>query len=296
MRTSGKLKQSEEWLQKALKLVPNDPDIRLLLAKVYELTNRESQAVTALENTLKKYPDHLRSLYQLALYYSKIQDPSSQEKAAEYMARVVSVLPGNIAATLRLVELLLQGESLGDALQQLEIIQQTLPRLPDGSHDLFRRIMELMQNGETKNAYKPVIMLHNLMKPTSIYQAALKELRGTSGPVAGAPVYRFLGTKIPVSDKTVQIPGTLIYRNVMESSGFNVISDEKSISQRDEYAPLIMALGDYDSDGDQDLFVSKWSDIENTCYQYLFNNDQGIFSDHAIKAVSYTHLTLPTKA
>ena len=110
MRTSGKLKQSEESLQKALKLVPNDPDIRLLLAKVYELTNRESQAVTALENTLKKYPDHLRSLYQLALYYSKIQDPSSKEKAAENMARVVDILPGNIAATLRLVELLLQGE------------------------------------------------------------------------------------------------------------------------------------------------------------------------------------------
>ena len=36
MRMSGKLKQSEEWLQKALELVPNDPDIRLLLAKVYE--------------------------------------------------------------------------------------------------------------------------------------------------------------------------------------------------------------------------------------------------------------------
>ena len=126
MRTSGKLKQSEEWLQKALKLVPNDPDIRLLLAKVYELTNRESQAVTALENTLKKYPDHLRSLYQLALYFSKIQDPGSQGKAAEYMARVANALPGNIAATLRLIELLLQSENPGDALQQLEILQNNI--------------------------------------------------------------------------------------------------------------------------------------------------------------------------
>ena len=69
------------------------------------------------------------------------------------MARVANVLPGNITATLRLIELLLQGESPGDALQQLEILQQTLPRLPDGSHDLFRRILELMQNGKTKNAF-----------------------------------------------------------------------------------------------------------------------------------------------
>jgi hypothetical protein len=284
MRMSGQLEQSEEWLQKALKLVPNDPDIRLLLAKVYELTNRKLQAVAALENTLKTHPDHLRSLYQLALYYSKIQDPSSKKKAAENMAQVVGILPGNIAATLRLIELLLQGENPGEALQQLEIFQQTLPRLPDGSHDLFRRILELLKKGETENAYTPVIMLHNLMKPTSIYQGSLKELRGTSGPVSGAPVYRFLGTIIPDRYKTGQIPGTLIYRNVTESSGFNVISNEKSISQKGEYIPLIMALGDYDSDGDQDLFVSKWSDIENTCYQYLFNNDQGIFLDHAVKA------------
>ena len=178
---------------------------------MYELTNREPQAVSTLENTLKKHPNHIRTLYQLALYYTKMQDLQIRERAADYLAQVVNALPANVAASLRLIEVFLNSEMPGDALQQMEIIQQTLPRLPDGSLELFQKILELIRNGEAKKAYTPVIMLHNLMKPTSIYQAALKELRGTSGPVAGAPVYRFLSTQFPARDKTVQIPGTLTY-------------------------------------------------------------------------------------
>ena len=283
MRMSGELDQSEEWLQKALKLAPDDPDIRLLLAKVHELTNREPQAVSTLENTLKKHPDHIRTLYQLALYYTKMQDLQIRERAADYLTQVVNALPGNVAASLRLIELLLHSEMPGDALQQMEIIQQTLPRLPDGSLELFQKTLELIRNGEANKAFTPVIMLHNLMKPTSIYQAGIKELRGTNGPVAGAPVYRFLGTQLPARDKTVQIPGALTYKNVTESSGFNVISTDESPDLDDEYAPLIMALGDYDSDGDHDLFVSYWSADENTSRQYLFSNNQGIFSNQEDK-------------
>ena len=38
-------------------------------------------------------------------------------------------------------------------------------------------------------------MLHNLMKPTNLYKEHLKRLRGTKGPIAGNPIYRFLNTK-----------------------------------------------------------------------------------------------------
>jgi len=138
MRMSGKLDKSEEWLQKALKLVPDDPDIRLLLAKVHELTNRETQAVTTLENTLKKHPDHIRTLYQLALYYTNVKDVQARDRAVNCLVQVVNALPANVAASLRLIELLLQSDESDGALQQMEIIQQTLPRLPDGSPELFQ--------------------------------------------------------------------------------------------------------------------------------------------------------------
>ena len=49
MRMSGELQQSEEWLQKALLLAPDHPDILFLLAKVYELTGRHPKAKVAYE-------------------------------------------------------------------------------------------------------------------------------------------------------------------------------------------------------------------------------------------------------
>ena len=281
MRMSGKLDQSEEWIQKALELAPANPDIRLLLAKVYELTNRQSLAIDILENTLNKHPDHIQTLYQLALYYTKIKNIESRQKAVECLSSVVSALPANVAASLRLIELLLRLDEPYDALEQMEIIQQSLPRLPEGSIIVFQESMELMRNQNTQQAYTSIIMLHNTMKPTSIYQASIKELRGTSGPVAGAPVYRFLSTRLPMTNKTVQIPGTLIFKDVTKSSGFNFSPIEKSRDLDDKSRSLIMALGDYDSDGDHDLFVSKWSKEESTSRQYLFTNDQGIFFDKA---------------
>ena len=32
----GSFEQAEEWLQKAIKMEPEDPDVRLILAKVYK--------------------------------------------------------------------------------------------------------------------------------------------------------------------------------------------------------------------------------------------------------------------
>src|SRR5574341_1152567 len=56
------LEPAESWLQQALQQEQDDPEIRLLLAKVYEQTDRENQAIRTLENALKKNPNHLRTL------------------------------------------------------------------------------------------------------------------------------------------------------------------------------------------------------------------------------------------
>ena len=133
LRMAGELGQAEERLQEALKLVPDDPDISLLLAKVYELTDREPQAVSTLETALKKHPSHVRTLYQLALYYDKTQNPKAQERATDCLAQVVIALPANVAARLRLIKLHLQSGKAGDAVQQMETIRQILPKLPKGS-------------------------------------------------------------------------------------------------------------------------------------------------------------------
>ena len=55
-------------------------------------------------------------------------------------------LPGNIASSLRLIELLINDENHSDALFHLQTLQQTLPRLSDDSSKLIRKILDLLHN------------------------------------------------------------------------------------------------------------------------------------------------------
>ncbi len=276
---SGKLSQSEEFLQKAVKLAPGDPDIRLLLAKIYELTGRDKESVILLENTIKEHSGHNRTLYQLAIYYQKMNDPQAYKKALDCFSRIVHSSPGNILARLKMIELLLRKEMLHDAIKQVETVRQILPGFPDSFLNLLQKSLELMHNGENKKAYTNIIMLHNMMKPEPIYQDAIKDLRGTIGPVAGTPIYRFLNTKPDINNEKVNIPDFITFQDVTITTGLNISSGYKKIDIKEDAVPLIMAIGDYDLDGDQDLFLSKWSVEENRSHQYLLNNNQGSFSN-----------------
>ena len=284
LNMSGGLEQSEAWLFKALKLAPAQSDIRFILAKVYELTAREQDAITTLENTIKKEPEHVLSLYQLALYYAGNQTSESQEKAIDYLALVVNIHPGNIVARLRLVELLLSNEKPTEAVHHMETIRQVLPRLADGSQKIFSQVLDLMRLGKGKQAIAPAIMFHNIMKPTSFYGASLNRLRGTSGPISGSPIYRFSRLAPPSRKEQNELPTALIFIDVTATSGLNIVSSTDNTMNSDNTPQTIMAYGDYDGDGDQDLFVSQWLIEQQTNKLYLFRNNNGTFSDIAADA------------
>ena len=215
MRMSGQLLQSEEWLEKALLLAPDDPDIMFLLAKVYELTGRQPKAKTALDKTLDRYPDHIRTLYQQGLYFSKSSDLNDLKKAEDHFITVSNKLPGNIASSLRLIELLINDENHSYALYYLQALQQTLPRLSDDSNKLIRKILDLLHKQETSKAKTPLIMLHNLLKPTDIYQGSIVELRGTNGPIAGKPIFRFINTNVKQEYKKDQITNNVVFTDAL---------------------------------------------------------------------------------
>ena len=105
LQSPGKLDSAEIMLQRAMKLSPDNPDIAFLAAKLYELTNRTSEAIEVLQNTKSKYPDHVLTLYQLSEYYRQHTTPPDFQKAEELLQIIVGVLPGNVAAQLKLIDL-----------------------------------------------------------------------------------------------------------------------------------------------------------------------------------------------
>ena len=85
LRMSDEFENAERWLQKALVIEPDHPEIRFLLAKVYELTDREPLAINTLEKTLSKHPNHILTLYQLVQFFSQKKIPPLITKTDEYL-------------------------------------------------------------------------------------------------------------------------------------------------------------------------------------------------------------------
>lgn len=277
LRMTGELEQAEKWLKQALKLEPDHAGIRLLLAKVYELTDRRNLAIEILEKSLKRHPNHVYTLYQLAQYFIPAQDPQLLQKAEGFLGQVVSALPANVGARLQLLEVLIENGKLDQALQHMETIRQILPKLPEGSMEIFQGSLEQIRSGSAEQALAFTHMFHNLMKPTSLYQAGIIELRGTAGPISGEPIYRFSHpVSLPVRELT-GIPGGINFVEVTEGSGLNMLSSEAAPAG-DNFPQTVLAVGDYDGDGDPDVFVSRWESGERTSRQYLFSNENGQFS------------------
>ncbi len=283
----NKLDEAEKWLQNALKLAPDHPGIRLLLAKVYEFANREEAAISVLEKTLRKHPDHVRTLYQLAQYYQKSRDKAQQQKAVEYLSRVVNALPANVAARLQLVELLLQNNKTGEALQHTEIIEQLLPALPADTRQILKKSLEVMRAENAKQGYGYALMFHNMIRSTSFFQAALTRLKGP-GSIIGEPVQRFVNAALYATGKKNEIPETVKFTDVTAESGLKLTSPGSSSSPRDNRPITVLALGDYDSDGDPDLFVSQWQPDKKMSRQFLFaHTDTGFTNVAGIAGISH---------
>ena len=279
MQMSGELISAEEWMLKALQYSPNNPDISFLLAKIYELTNRDSLAINTLEKTVQIHPEHIHSLYQLGINFSRGMKSNSKNKASAYFKKISAILPSNIPSTLKLVELLLNEKNNSDALFYLQTLQQTLPRVSEDSMRLLKRILELLHNKKPLEAKTPLVMLHNLMKPTNLYKEHLKRLRGTKGPIAGNPIYRFLNTKKGADSTNKKGLYDVEYQDISTLVGLNLLNKKfKSKSTTHPNHPII-AIADYDADGDQDLFVSFWSEAEQKNHQFLLENDNWTYKD-----------------
>ncbi len=281
----GDFEQAERWFTEALDLAPANPDILFSLAVVYESTGREAQAIQALERTLEVHPNHVRTLFQLAQHYKNSRSETLSGKTEVSLTRVVHALPANMVARLQLLELLLQNQKAEQAVQHMEIIRQILPRLPDGSVQVFQNSLEFMRTNNPTDAFTAARRFHNLLKATSFYRAAIAELRGIGVPPAGEPLRRFSEAVTLPAGQERRAPNAFRFTDATGAGGLDLSSSTTASSQGEvAISPMVLTHGDFDGDGDQDLFVSQLLEDDKSSRQYLFSNTEGVFSDVAAVA------------
>jgi tetratricopeptide (TPR) repeat protein len=278
--------QAEKWLLKAHELAPFHPEISLLLAQVYDLTNRENLAVSLLQDVLVDNPLHIKILFKLSQYYIHANNNSLLQKAENNLLRIVSSFPANIAARLNLIEVLLKSAKSQEALQQMESFRQILPELPLESMEIFNKSLDLISLNDNENALTSVIIFHNFLKSTMLYQAALRELQVSPGLLSGEPIQQFVSYLPKPSKMTSGIPASVKFTEVDLPAITQILSIDHDISAADR-AGTVLAHADFDGDGDDDLFISSWFSKEKTSRQFLFINTNGSFnrlnSDFGIK-------------
>ena len=269
LQSPGKLDSAEIMLIHAMELSPYNPDIAFLVAKMYELTNRQNDAIEVLQNTLKQSPEHVLTLYQLSEYYRQPSEHFNLEKAEELLLDIVGVNPGNVAAQMKQIELSIKNNHPKAALFSMETVRRILPVLPADAVPIFNNAVQLLRENNTNQSLTQALMFHNLLKSTTYYRSGTVELRGNSGPIPGSPIYRFTNLKSPIKDKLENILATLQFIDVSAKIGLQGIRSEATT----------VVSGDFDSDGYEDLVISQWSDHDQSSKQSLFKNNSGVFQD-----------------
>ena len=283
----GNYPEAEDWLQQAIKMDPQDPDVRLILAKVYEMSEQPLKSIDELKKIIGFSPGHVKALYQLTELYSTSADPESLKSRHKYLNEMVNSVPGNMVPRLNLTELLIRNGQLDQALEQMEKLQQLFPEFPKESIEFHDKTIAALRAGDGNEAAVSFMIFHNYMKVTSPYQAGILDLKGPGGSLIGFPVITFDQTKteILITDWETLLE-SIKFTDITSTAGLGLLIGGKETDSKSEAETgrTHLSACDFDGDGDTDLYAGRFDPQAQSYKHYLFLNDWGIFTDGGAKA------------
>jgi hypothetical protein len=266
--------QAEKLFRQALEISPHDPDIRLNLAKLFEINNNIEPALQMLQGTAQSTPEHVRTLYMLSRISAGSEDAAIRETAAGHIETVVQKWPANIVSKLQLVEHLIEDGQTDRAFVYLESIGREFPQLADESAEFYRQTRDLLRTGNAQQALTACRNFHQSIQILPIYKRHLQDLNGPDVGLQGWPVRTF------GQDLHRQLYNRDITEQAIRFSDISAESPDVHRLSRGTVTQFpVVAAGDYDNDGDEDLYVSLWIDEQNKNTIRLFRNDNGDYID-----------------
>ncbi len=281
----GEYGKAEEWLKKAIKIAPEDPDVRLILAKVYEMSNRPQEAVETLETNLELDPGHVKTLFSLSEIYGSMPGEEALEKRLEYTRALAENAPANVVPRLNLIEVLIaEGES-GQALEEMEKLPQVFPEFPEEAGGHYQEALLALRKGDAGAASTPYMVFHNYLKVTTPYQAGMMDLKGPGGSLVGSPVVTFNQTPLGFESQDWEtILAAIRFTDITSTAGLDFLLREEGASGTGEPGRTHLSAADYDQDGDTDLYAGQADPATGRYHHYLLKNDWGVYENVAPEA------------
>jgi len=271
--------EAKKQLFKAIQIDSKDPDIRLLLATVYQMNDERDKAISTLLEALEFAPDHIKSLYDLTELYSIESDQESQGLRKIYIEKLVEKAPGNIVPFLNLTEIYIKEGQTDKAIEQLEIIQKQFPEFPKEAVDYYNETLSLLQIKDHEKAIIQFTIFHNYLKVTTPYQSGIMELKGPGGSLIGFPLITYDLQSTSLDNENQSLLEVIKFTDVTESVGLNIIPTFNGNVHSEFLYTTHIATADYDGDGDSDIYVGSYDPNSSSYKSYLFNNEMARFKN-----------------
>ncbi len=281
---AGDLAAAERAVGRALEIEPENPDIRLILARIYEADGRVEEAREELEVVARRDPEHVRTLYALAELHGRSGTAEELGRRAEYLRRVVALQPANLAARLQLAEALLRVGEADAATAELEELRSQAPSFPAAPAAAFRQALTLMRAGRSDEALAPLASFGAYFEVTSAYQAAMEDLRGPPGTLVGIPHFTFSHEfSLRVLEEAAVLEA-LRFTDATTVAGLDIIPAREGPEGATEERRTVIAVADFDGDGDQDVYAATDGDAASERSDFLLRNDLGRFVETTAEA------------
>ncbi len=164
------------------------------------------------------------------------------------LRQVLQRIPANRAVRLQLADALLRLGQTDSTVRYLEEARRLRPEPPREAKPRLDAALQALRTGRMANARAELDRFLRLLEVTAPYQAALAEVDGIEGPLAGRPVLAFSPQSLITMRGMGSAPAsaTVQFTDVTGETGFP-----------EGGAPVTaLALGDYDGDGEDNLLVA----------------------------------------
>ncbi len=263
----GRYAEAEAQLRRARRLSPASPEVGLITAKLYALTGREAEA----RQTLEELRGDAKVLYALAELDGATSDSAAVRRYERRLREVLVAAPANLAVRLKLVAFFVRQGLADSAVQQLEELRRLRSELPKEAQPHLDATLQTLRANRIAEARGPLDRFLHIMELTAPYQASLDEVKWVDGPIVGRPVLTFKPSTLIQARGLFPMGSTSSVRfvDVTSDAGFPVPATAASA----------LAVGDYDGDGTDDVFVSVSSADQRRSVARLYRVQGGYVVD-----------------
>ncbi|HEY6826829.1 MAG TPA: FG-GAP-like repeat-containing protein [Gemmatimonadaceae bacterium] len=280
----SRFSDAEAQLKHARELDPANADIALSLAKVYAVTGRSSEARSTLDGLRRADPRNPHAAYALAELDKR--DSTAAGRYVGDLHDVMSLSPTNLAVRVQLIDAYVRGNQPDSAVRQLEEVRRIGPELPPDARAPLDSTIQLLRLGKVAAAREPLDRFLHAMELTSSYQASLDDVKWLEGPLTGRPVLSFTPKSIAMlrglgGGRGKPQPDLVRFSDVTAEAKLPELVPATASPVK---TPGAIAVGDFDGDGIDDLFLSIWSPQQQRSETHLYRIRGREFTDVAAQS------------